>query len=493
MPRLPTPHGAALRTATRRSSWIWWVGAVSCAAVLGAALVASRTDEVELRALSADGAAPEPLSAPSFELHGEAASTGPGRRAVSGDVPDAATAPIPAPPPASDAAVLVAGRVVVASEPGAEVAPVAEARLYVETRRRSTDGRLGTWATTPLRTVSDHTGNFTIAQPAEGTPGAKALASSTRSGQGLDGLRVRARAFGHIDAYAAFERGATGLELAVTRGGSVAVRIVHGEAEHDPRFSLALTVGDERFERAKVTDERETFRSVPPGEASLTVWLAGDPEPLAVLRGLVVPPGARCADPRLDPLDVSERVATYSVHVVNDRGEVVPQPIFRIVGGAAPVEDVPRSSVRTLVDGEARGSLGEGWWHVLARVPAPDAVVSAVDHDSSEALTLIDGATITLRSEPRFFIELARDPPPGDVWIQLEAPSAPDPASPARRASRVIRWPTYFGTGQGRARLVTYAPYVASQRQPREVTAGPWVEFEVPESGEGRVVLDLTF
>jgi hypothetical protein len=263
-------------------------------------------------------------------------------------------------------------------------------------------------------------------------------------------------------------------------------------AEDGPRFSLALTAGEQRLERGGVAQERELFRELPPGEASLAVSLEGDVEPLVVLNGLVVPPGAACSDPRLDPLDVSEHVATYRVRIVNERGEDVQGPVFRVAGDAAPTgSESPRTRLRAQLDQEASAVLGGGWWRIHARWPAPEISVSAVDHDPSVPCTLTDGSTVTLRSDPRFFIELMRDPPPGEVGVELEPPSGAPSTRHRVPAARVMRVPVPVA-GKMRARLVQLDMDPADPRQWREIAAGPWVEFEVPDSVEGRVRLDLT-
>jgi hypothetical protein len=376
---------------------------------------------------------------------------------------------------------LAAGRVF--RRDGEHRIPLENVRLYVEARYPGATRLNGVFFKTPLRTISDGQGRFEVPWPAEHTLELARGITAADLGRGLE-LRLTARKADHNPVSAAFEAGQSDVELTLDAVGSLRVRLAWSDAPPKLKFVCTLELGGQKLERT--TEEHAHFADLTPGVALLTVRLRGDPEPIATLAGLVIPAGGRCLDPRLDPLDVSRAVAVYSVRIMNERGEV-PRNAKISAGTVVPLETS---------QGRATPRLDPGWTQVVAHMrSSPEIVFSAYDHEDSEPILLVDGLVVTLRSKPRFIISRANGSFDPSIGIEVEQPPQPVEAERLRlnlRESNTSRWPS-AKPGPARARLVRFEfdKQSALFLQTREV--GPWVEFVVPPTMEGRVELDFAF
>ena len=243
--------------------------------------------------------------------------------------------------------------------------------------------------------------------------------------------------------------GARALELVLERTGTVEGSLaLDGEV---PSQSITIDVGGRR---TSLRRDASFVAQLRPGSYRVTVALAGDPDPLAVVEDVVVLAGETTRDVRLSPIDLRGRFALARIELVDDQGAAVASPgrvrarphgaaapvrAFEIEGGRAHVPlrglaldlEVQVQGYRTArlesVDGDRRVALRRGLPLVLqlgpsfappaapARLVATLAWQGTADRDAGGRASA-SGATAPFDANGEARFELAE---PGRYTVQL--------------------------------------------------------------------------
>ncbi len=207
-------------------------------------------------------------------------------------------------------------------------------------------------------------------------------------------LRLCVHAFGYLPApELLFAPGQRDLRLVLTRGGVVAASVLAAASVPLATLTLVLELelakdaqvgtGGQRVEQgahqAGPGRAENTWRGLAAGSWSMTVRVRGVAEPVVRIDGIAVQPGEITRDPRLQPIDLRERLRTITVSVHDLEGRPVRSDeggVFVRGGQASLVEGVP---VR---DGTARLTLAQPAVDVLVSVPGYGAEeLRGVDRD----------------------------------------------------------------------------------------------------------------
>jgi len=149
---------------------------------------------------------------------------------------------------------------------------------------------------------------------------------------------------------------------------------------------------------------------------------------VAEVEGLVVPPGALCADPRLAPLVLDRPVERRRLRVQDAEGEAVaPDRLWYAPATFGDALDVP-------VDPFAPGDLaGEVVWFTVVD-PRVEAYLGADGFAPAEITGIADGGTVVLERLARVRLVFEGAAPPSrdelSAMLLLEDGGAPDTASP---------------------------------------------------------------
>lgn len=117
----------------------------------------------------------------------------------------------------------------------------------------------------------------------------------------------------------------------------------------------------------------------------------------------------------------------------------------------------------------------------------PTLWVGADGHLDATGIQLSDGLVNTLRKVPELHLSPRVPVPAGPCSIELEAG---DGSLVTWRHDDPTRWEPFDDVPPGRARA-RLARWSEEEESEEPVAVGPWVDFVVPESGEGSLVLDL--